>query len=177
MIAGHRISEGLLAGWLAIVIIVSAAAGEAQAQSLADLAQRTSERRATIEPSKVYTNASLPVPIVAAIPAPLPPPPVDELETMPKLKVSDFDDRGEDYWRKLAEQLRLRTARVIEDEAGLETRERSLAAGQGAARAQEHKVTLALLRTTQADRLALDMERLALEKQAKNAGIPFAWLR
>jgi nucleoside phosphorylase len=169
------------AAWLAGVIVVIATVGAAQAQSLGDVARRESERRATITTTdKVYTNASLPAPIVAAAPAPAPapePPPVDTLETMPAVKVSDFDDRNEAYWRQLAEQLRVRMVRVMEDEAGLDARQRSLAAGLSATQVEERKVTLALLQTTQADRRALDMEWLALEKQAKNAGIPLAWLR
>lgn len=165
--------------WLASVIVLAATVGDARAQSLGDIARRESERRATITTTdKVYTNASLPAPIVAAAPAPAPePPPVDTLETMPEVKASDFDDRSETYWRQLAAQLRVRMMRVMEDEAGLDARQRSLAASLNPSQVAERKVTLTLLQTTQADRRALDLEWLALEKQAKNAGIPLAWLR
>lgn len=171
----------------------------AAAQSLAELARKEADRRATVrEPGKVYTNGDLTADFTAPPPAPTPSeaaPAVDEgraagaetsgeerLATDVQDGVTPRDqqesqppsDRGEDYWRSRASSIRARLAAKNGEIEALRQRLASFGAGSVD---PEHEVTARALTRAVADLDAFNQEWLRLERQARDEGVPAAWIR
>lgn len=168
------------------------------AQSLAELARKEADRRATVrEPGKVYTNGDLTADFTTP-PAPAPSdlaPAVDEGQApgqeapgeeplAPEIQdgVTPRDqqeaqppsDRGEAYWRTRAASIRARlTAKNREIEA---LRQRLASFGAGSIDPEREVTSQALTRAVD-DLDAFNQEWLRLERQARDEGVPAAWIR
>ncbi|MCC7177236.1 MAG: hypothetical protein IT177_02500 [Acidobacteria bacterium] len=178
------------------------AAVPASAQSLADIARKEAERRRSAPAtSKVYTNETL-TPDFTKVPEPAPPAtalppdasgaaaegtstggdaaaapshvvqagvtPPDQQEPQPTL------DKGEEYWRSMADRIRARLNQQNAEIADLQRRVSSFPAG---AASPEHDIAVRALRKAQADLVDLNQEWLRFERQARDRNIPDAWIR
>lgn len=178
------------------------AAVPASAQSLADIARKEAERRRSAPAtSKVYTNETL-TPDFTKVPEPAPPPsapspdpsgavaegtptggvadaapshaeqegvtPRDQQEPQPS------NDKGEEYWRSMADRIRARLNQQNAEIADLQRRVSSFPAG---AASPEHDIAVRALRKAQADLVDLNQEWLRFERQARDRNIPDAWIR
>ncbi|MCC7242710.1 MAG: hypothetical protein IT180_12345 [Acidobacteria bacterium] len=186
------------------IVVWPIAAWPAGAQSLGVLAQQEAERRATVaQPGKVYTNADLTLDFTVPPPAPAPAPesdpaaapapasgsaspvgvtvetgaepedrdgvtPRDEQEAQPA------SDRGEAYWRARASALSSRLSVKNSEIAVL--RQRVASFGADASDPERDVAARALTRAV-IDLEAFNQEWLRFERQAREQGIPDAWIR
>lgn len=167
---------------LILVAVALASPPLAAAQSLADVARHEAIRRAAVQaPGRVFTNDCLPaVPAPAArvaealaVQASAEP---EALATTAAPDTAGFDDRDESYWRVRSEGIQRQLARRRGDVAALFPPASAPADSSATGRA-ERALTLAALSAAQADLDALEAEWEELEKEARIAQIPPAWLR
>ena len=189
---------------LAGVVILAAAA--ADAQSLADVARQEAERRRAISaPSKVYTNDSLrnePAPAVPATAVPAPPPadaaapaaPTDPAPPgSPEPAAPGTADPGaaapaaqtEADWRKRVATIRDSLARLQTFSEALQSRINALTAdfvsrddpAQREVVAADRQRALAELDRVKQEIAEQQKALVALQDEARRAGVPAGWVR
>ena len=189
--------------WVLVALLAATPVG---AQSLAEVARKEAARRAaTPSAGKVYSNEDLtpdfskPADEIPAAPAgtasPSAPPaeageatagaaeaagapataagqegvtPLEEQEPQRK------NDKGEDYWRGRAERIRSRLNAQNAELSALRQRLASFAPG---AAGPEREIAANALDKAVADLKDLNDEWLRFERQARDRGIPDAWIR
>jgi hypothetical protein len=166
----------------------------AAAQSLGDVAQRETERRAQTTSGRVYTNADLapvdastpsPVPMAAEVPpgpAPdTPPAPAAQPTDNPGIEpviVKPREKRDEQYWRRLARDLRGRVAKGNANIAAQEARLAEIDAGpQTPTAVREREVIAATLSRLQLDARSHSEELTRFLTRAQIANAPEEWTR
>jgi hypothetical protein len=180
---------------VAALLLVSADLPLGSAQSLGDVAQREAERRKQAASGRVYTNGDLvpvdesappPAPVpTAAAPAPSPGEPASKPAAKPTdnpgvepVLVAGREKRDEQYWRKLARDLRAREAKANADVAAQEARIAEIDAGpQTPTTVREREVISATLSRFQRDARSHSEELTRFLTRAQMAKISEEWIR
>lgn len=176
--------------------------GQVTAAQLGDVAQREAERRKQAATGKVYTNGDLapvdesaPAPVsvptgaapvaAAADPAPSPetpaPKPAPKMTDNPGYEpvlVAGREKRDEEYWRKMARDLRGRVAQANAGVAAQQARLAELEAGpQTPTAVREREVISASLARIQRDAGANAQELARFISRAQLAKVPGEWIQ
>ena len=184
-----------------LVALFVLAAAAADAQSLADVARQEAERRkALTAPGKVYTNESLrsePAPAVPPAPAPAPAPPETPAApgdpaapgTQPSApgtpEPAAPPAQTEADWRKRAATIRDSVARLQTFSEALQSRINALTAdfvnrddpAQREVVAADRQKALTELDRVKQEIAQQQKALVALQDEARRAGVPAGWLR
>lgn len=184
-----------------VLLLSSSIAWSADLQSLADVARREADRRASQpKAGRVYTNGDLTPDITTSFPtesAPRKAQPEgaastkeDEIapdgvrdsdsdvrERHEALEPLELDDKGEDYWRARANSIRERVNHQRAQVAALQGRVTSLADAQGVAGDRERELTSKALLKAQSDLAYLEKDLVDFEVTARRKNVPLAWIQ
>jgi hypothetical protein len=181
----------LLTAAIALVVIASATLPLlAQSVALGELAQKEQERRKTVKaPGKVYSNKDLPkapdsAPAPASGAAALPPATAPDGKGEPA-KAAAKDEKDEAWWRDRVLQAHEAQRRAEAFAEALQSRINALSADavnrddpyQRAKAAEDRQKAVAELARVTAEIEQAKKELVAIDDEARQAGVPPGWLR